>query len=109
MSPVLASIDAGVYVAFGTLVAAIIGAIIGLIKVKPEAESIATKTTLEVIESQREQLKEARAESEHLRESLRTRDQELENLQRRFAALRLDFDALEAELHALRGTSAPSP
>jgi len=103
------SFDGGSIVALVTLVTAIVGAVVAWFKVKPEAESIATRTTLEVIESLREQLKEARGEGEHLRSALRTRDEELESLQRRFATLRLDFDALEKELHALRGTSTPTP
>jgi septal ring factor EnvC (AmiA/AmiB activator) len=103
----LATIDPAVYAAFGTMIVAIIGAVVGLVKVKPEAESIATKTTLEVIESQREQLREAREEAAQLRKSLRNREEELDSLHRRFSALRADFDALEAELNSLRGANTP--
>lgn len=106
MKPIVAVIEPGVYIAFGTLIVGIIGAIVGLFKVKPEAESIATRTTLEVIESQRVQLKEAREETGQLRASLRSREEELDALHRRFTTLRLDFDALEGELNALRGGKA---
>jgi predicted nuclease with TOPRIM domain len=104
-----AGLDPSSIVALGTLALAIIGAVIGWLKVKPEAESIATRTTLEVIESQREQLKEAREEGVQLRKSLRQREEELDALHRRFTVLRVDFDALEAELNSLRGARAPAP
>lgn len=84
-------------------VTAVAGAIWGGRKTKAETESIATKTTLEVNEALREELAENRKEAQRLRETLHKRDLELEALQRKFAALRRDFDVLEAEINALRG------
>lgn len=104
----LGALDPAALGTLGVLCASIIGGIVGLRKVRPEAESIATKTTLEVNEALREELADRRQEAEHLRGELRQRDSEMESLQRRFARLRLDFDALEAELNALRGTPGPS-
>lgn len=100
---ILATLDLAAVGTLGALVISIIGGIVGYRKVKPEAESIATRTTLEVNEALRDELADGRREATFLREQLRKRDEELEALQRRFARLRLDFDALEAELHALRG------
>lgn len=102
----LAAIDPTATIAVGAVVISAIGALLGVIKLPREAESIATRTTLEVIESQRDQLREAREEASQLRTSLRTREEELDALHRRFTTLRVDFDALEAELNALRGAKA---
>jgi predicted nucleic acid-binding Zn-ribbon protein len=99
----LAVLDPATAIAVGAVVISAIGAVLGVVKLRPEAESIATRTTLEVIESQREQLKEAREEAAQLRKSLRNREEELDTLHRRFMSLRVDFDALEDELNALRG------
>lgn len=98
----IVTLDTSAIAALGTLVVAIAGAGVAWLKVKPETESIATRTTLEVIEAQRQQLVDTRQEAAMLRKSLRERDEELEALQRRFTSLRLEFDALEAELRALR-------
>jgi septal ring factor EnvC (AmiA/AmiB activator) len=105
---VFAAIDAPTAIAVGAVVISAIGAVLGVVKLRPEAENIATRTTLEVIESQREQLKEAREEATQLRASLRSREEELDTLHRRFMSLRVDFDALEDELNALR-SAKPAP
>lgn len=83
-------------------IAAIAGARYGGRKTAAETESIATRTTLEVNEALREELADNRKDAAALRRKLRERDEELENLQRRFATLRLEFDLLEAELNALK-------
>lgn len=105
---ILAAIDPTTAIAVGAVVISAIGALLGVVKLRPEAESIATRTTLEVIESQREQLKEAREEAGQLRVTLRTREGELDNLHRRFTTLRSEFDALESQLNALRAAKAPA-
>lgn len=102
---ILAALDPAAIGTIGALVISIIGGVVGYRKVKPEAESIATRTTLEVNEALRDELADGRREAAYLREQLRKRDEELDSLQRRFARLRLDFDALEAELHSLRGAN----
>lgn len=106
---IFAAIDPATAIAVGAVVISAIGAVLGVVKLRPEAESIATRTTLEVIESQREQLKEAREEAGQLRASLRNREEELDALHRRFTTLRVDFDALETELNVLRGAKAGGP
>ncbi len=103
MLDAVVTLDASAFAALGTLLVSAVGAVVAWFKVRPGAESIATRTTLEVIESQRDQLKEAREEATQLRASLRNREEELDALHRRFTTLRVDFDALEAELNALRG------
>jgi predicted nucleic acid-binding Zn-ribbon protein len=103
-----AVLDPTTVIAVGAVVISALGGVFGVVKLRPEAESIATRTTLEVIESQREQLKEAREEATQLRKSLRNREEELDALHRRFTTLRVDFDALEAELNALRGANHPA-
>lgn len=102
------SFDASSILALGTLVVTVIGGVVAYIKVKPEAESIATKTTLEVNESLREERKEAREEARELRKKLRERDEEIMHLQRKITAMREQttqlqnqIDTLEAEVNAM--------
>jgi len=101
----LAALDTGAAIGIGSLVSAIVGAFAVIVKWRPEVESIATKTTLEVIETQRDQLKEAREETEVLRQRLRERDVELEALHEQVRKLRGDLDEVEAQLHAVRAAS----
>jgi phage shock protein A len=64
-----------------------IGAVAVWRKAGTEAESIAAKTLIEV--------------NQFLRQELETRDKEIKKLRERLAALRRDFDALEAEFQEL--------
>jgi chromosome segregation ATPase len=89
-------------------VAAVAGARYGGRKTNAETESIATRTTLEVNEALRDELADNRKEAAELRRKLRERDEELDALQRRFARLRLDFDALEVELETLKRKAGDS-
>lgn len=107
------TLDASAIVALGTLAAAILGAVIGYVKVKPEAESIATRTTLEVNESLREERAEARREAAELRVQLREREEEVGHLQLKLAQMReqanglqRQIDTLEAEVEAMRSKTA---
>jgi predicted nucleic acid-binding Zn-ribbon protein len=100
------ALDTGAAIGVGSLFSGIAAAIAILWKLKPQTESIATKTTLEVIETQREQLREARSEAATLRSQLRERDVELEALHQQVRKLRGDLDAVEAQLHAVRAASA---
>jgi predicted nuclease with TOPRIM domain len=101
----VAALDSSAFAALGTLIVAVVGAVFGWYKVKPEAESIATRTTLEVNEALRGELADGRVEAERLRGLLRKRDEELETLQRRFTTLRREFDDLEGELQSLRAAT----
>lgn len=103
------TLDASAIVALGTLAVAILGAVVGYVKVKPEAESIATRTTLEVNESLREERAEARREAAELRAKLRERDEEIDHLQRKIGQMReqanglqRQIDVLEAEVEGMR-------
>lgn len=104
---VLGALDFTALGTLGALITAIVAAIIGYRKVKPETESIATRTTLEVLEAVRGELTVARSEADNLRKRLQESDERFDALQRRFNVLRSDFDVLEAELNSLRGTAAP--
>ncbi len=97
-----AALDASSIAALGTLAIAIVGAVVGWAKVKPEAESIATRTTLEVNESLRQERVEARAEAAELRAKLREREAELAQLQIKVTAMRLQLESLENEVGLLR-------
>lgn len=88
-------------------VASVAGARYGGRKTTAETESIATRTTLEVNEALREELKESRREAAELREALGKRNEELETLHRRVSGLRHEVDILEAQINALRGSTAP--
>lgn len=107
------TLDASAIVALGTLAVAILGAVVGYVKVKPEAESIATKTTLEVNEGLREERAEARKEAAELRAQLREREEEVGHLQLKIAQMReqvnglqRQIDTLEAEAEAMRSKTA---
>jgi uncharacterized protein HemX len=100
------TLDASAIAALATLVVAILGAVVGYVKVKPEAESIATKTTLEVNESLRQERAEARKEAAELRVALRERDEEISLLQLKVASMRQSVESLEAEVNALKGKTS---
>ena len=109
MIPFAAIFDASAIVALGALMVSILGAVVGYVKVKPEAESIATKTTLEVNEDLRQERAEARREAAELRTKLRERDEEIDHLQRKIGQMReqtnglqRQIDTLEAEVEAMR-------
>lgn len=103
----LASADPATIGAVGAIVIGILTAIVSPFlnrsKNRAETESIATRTTLEVNEDLREELKEVRGENRALREQLRERDEKIDALEGRVAQLRRDVDVLEAEVTGLRG------
>jgi septal ring factor EnvC (AmiA/AmiB activator) len=113
MIPLASALDASAIAALGTLAVAIVGAVVGYAKVKPEAESIATKTTLEVNEDLRQERAEARKEAAELRVQLREREEEVGHLQLKLSAMReqanglqRQIDTLEAEVEAMRSKTA---
>lgn len=93
--------DGSALIALATLAASVTAALLGYRKIKPEAEAIATRTALEVIETLREELLEQRKENREAREALRKRDEQVEHLQQRVGALRHEVDVLEAQVNAL--------
>jgi chromosome segregation ATPase len=95
------TLDASAIAALGTLAVAIGGAVVGYAKVKPEAESIATKTTLEVNESLRIERAEARQEAADLRGQLREREGEIAHLKTQIAQMRDQANGLQRQIDTL--------
>lgn len=87
------------------LLLGVAGGIVGWRKVGPEAESVATRTTLEIIEALRVELGRSQEEAHRLHRRLQKRDEEIEHLSRRVRALRSEVDVLDAEVNALRATT----
>lgn len=81
--------------------------------INARTESIATRTTLEVNEDLRNEMRDLRKRSaeeikdrdrriEQLEAQVKARDERIDSLEARVAALRTDIDTLEAEIVALR-------
>lgn len=99
---IFAAIDGTTLIAATAIVASAIAAAVGLTKARPEAISIATKSTLEVNESLRLELVETRKEAGELRGKLRRREEELETMQHKVNKLRREVDDLELEIATMR-------
>lgn len=98
----LAVAEPGAFIAVGALVASVVAGIVAVVKLKPETEALAVRTTLEVNEALREEVREARTEAEEARRRLRKSREEIDMLQLRLGEMRANMDAMEAELASLR-------
>lgn len=98
--------DVPVLLSAGALGVAIIGALVAVVKLPTEIRNQATKTTLEVNEDLRDEVKALRERNRELAEENETLRDDLATMEQQVKKLRSDVDSLEQKLAAVRGKAA---